>query len=353
MFHRLDQPHRAAELLLHVLLGLVAGAAEQRAIEGVDPQARDPLLVQDDHVVLAHLLDGHVGHHVARVVHREATARLGLEPLDLLDRLHDALERQLQGPRDLRVAPALEILEVLLHDLHRDRVRLRVGGELEQQALLHAARGHPGRIEALDALQRRLHRLRRAAHAARDLPHVGPEVAVLVEVADDGLPDAEQLLVVGAEAELLHQVLGERGVAPPQVLEGQLVALFHRHRRALVAVVVEDRGGEVEREVVGALPIDRRRLLRGLLGHLGGGGRGLGGGRRLRAGGGRGGLRGLGVLDRDLLEERVLLQLLAHDLLELERRELEELDRLLQQRGHDDPLAHALYEFHSENFSPR
>ena len=30
-----------------------------------------------------------------------------------------------------------------------------------------------------------------------------------------------------------------------------------------------------------------------------------------------------------------------------------QLDGLLQQRGHDDPLAHSLDEFHSENFSPR
>ena len=36
-------------------------------------------------------------------------------------------------------------------------------------------------------------------------------------------------------------------------------------------------------------------------------------------------------------------QLLAHHLLQLEGGELEELDRLLQQRGHDDPLAHPLY----------
>ena len=40
----------------------------------------------------------------------------------------------------------------------------------------------------------------------------------------------------------------------------------------------------------------------------------------------------------DLLEERILLELLAHDLLELEGGELQELDRLLEQRRHDDPL---------------
>ena len=57
-------------------------------------------------------------------------------------------------------------------------------------------------------------------------------------------------------------------------------------------------------------------------------------------------LRSIGAFaDSERLKEILLL--------ELEGGELEELDRLLQQRGHDDPLAHALDEFHSENFSPR
>ena len=47
---------------------------------------------------------------------------------------------------------------------------------------------------------------------------------------------------------------------------------------------------------------------------------------------------GLG-LGGHLFEERILEQLLLHDLLQLEGRELQELDRLLEQRGHDDPLA--------------
>jgi hypothetical protein len=49
--------------------------------------------------------------------------------------------------------------------------------------------------------------------------------------------------------------------------------------------------------------------------------------------------RGRLRLGSHLLEERVLEQLLLHDLLQLEGGELQELDRLLEQRCHDDPLA--------------
>jgi len=59
--------------------------------------------------------------------------------------------------------------------------------------------------------------------------------------------------------------------------------------------------------------------------------------RRVRADGRVG--RGLRRVRGDFLQQRVLEQLLVDDLLELERGELQQLDRLLQQRGHDDPLA--------------
>ncbi len=153
-------------------------------------------------------------------------------------------------------------------------------------------------------------------------------------------------------------MLVERGADPAQVLEGQVLSLFHGHRRALVGLV-EDGRGQVEGQLVGALAVHRARLL----GHgLGGGGSGrqLGGprlGRRLGVG-----VHVLGLLGH-FLEERILLELLAHDLLELEGGELQQLDRLLQERRHHHPLSLSKGEahgsggsgraHHSENFSPR
>ena len=95
-------------------------------------------------------------------------------------------------------------------------------------------------------------------------------------------------------------------------------------------MIVEHHRVEVEGQVVGLPLVGRRRLHRRRLQRRGGGGVG----RRRR--GGLGGGLGFG---RHLLEERVLEQLFLYDLLQLERRELQELNRLLEQRGHDDPLA--------------
>ena len=113
------------------------------------------------------------------------------------------------------------------------------------------------------------------------------------------------------------------------VLEGQLLALLLGDQRPLL-VVVEHHRGEVEGQIVGLPLVGRRRLDRGRL-HRRGGRRV---GRRRR-----GGLGAAGGLGGHLLQERILEQLLLHDLLQLERGELQELDGLLEQRRHDDPLA--------------
>ncbi len=118
LLHALDEPDGRAELLLYILLRLVARAAEERAVEGIDAETRDALLVQHHHVVVAELVNGHVGSDIALVRGREAAARLGLETLDLLDGLHDAVQGQLQGAGDVGIAPPLQVLEVLLDDLH-------------------------------------------------------------------------------------------------------------------------------------------------------------------------------------------------------------------------------------------
>ena len=167
--------------------------------------------------------------------------------------------------------------------------------------------------------------------AVGDLRELGTEVPILVEVADDLVADAADDVVLGREAQLLVEVVGERRHRAHDVLERQVVAVLLLDERALL-VVVEHDGREVERQVV-VLPLVTRGLGRGR--RLGGLGhprvrlhRRLATIRRLLA------VRGF----RQLLEERILEQLLLDNLLQLEGRELEELDRLLQQRSHDDPL---------------
>ena len=60
------------------------------------------------------------------------------------------------------------------------------------------------------------------------------------------------------------------------------------------------------------------------------------------------------LVGRGLLEERVLLELLLEELLQLHRGELQEVDRLLQHRRHDEPLRLAEGEagFHGHRRDP-
>ena len=271
----------------------------------------------------------HVRHDVARVPAPEAPAGLGLEAHDLLDRLHHAIERQLQRAGDLRIAAAAQLVEVVLHDLHRDRVRVGIALELDQQALLDRASGHAGRVERLHQREDLLDLFHRRLAALGDLGHLRPQVAVLVEIADDLVADAAHQRILGGEAQLLVEVVGERVDGAHDVLERQLLAILLGDQGALLVVVEHDRG-QVERQVVGLAlgrgggGVDRRRLGRGRRG------------RRLR-GGGR--FRRVVGLGGDFLQQRILQQLLLHDFLQLERGELQQLDGLLQQRRHDDPLA--------------
>src|SRR5439155_23741959 len=82
--HALDQPDGRAKLLHDVRPGLVTRIAQERAVERVDPEPRNTVLVQHDHILVAHIVYDHVGHDVARVAATEAATRLGLEAHALL-----------------------------------------------------------------------------------------------------------------------------------------------------------------------------------------------------------------------------------------------------------------------------
>jgi hypothetical protein len=228
--------------------------------------------------------------------------------------------------------------------------------ELNEQALLDVAGGHAGWVERLHHGQDLLHVLGGRLAALRDLLDLRAQVAVLVEVADDLLADAPHERVVGRIPQLFVEMVGERVDRADHVLERQILAVFLRHQGALL-VIVEHHRRQIERQVVGLALRGRRRrrLAAEWLGRRRGGhvrrGLPIGGVRRLRL---------------HLFEQRVFAQLLLDDFLQLERAELQQLDRLLQQRGHDDPLALSKGEsgFHchrrfscprtySANFSPR
>ena len=71
-----------------------------------------------------------------------------------------------------------------------------------------------------------------------DLLELGAEVAVLVEVADDLGADTPDGAVLGREAQLLVEMVGQRDLSSDDVLERQVLAVLLRDQRALLVVVV-------------------------------------------------------------------------------------------------------------------
>ena len=82
--------------------------------------------------------------------------------------------------------------------------------QLQQQALLQVARGDANRIEALNQLQRLLDPLDRPGPHGRELLDGRHELAVVIEVADDGLADLADLRIVGLHRQLPQQMVRER-----------------------------------------------------------------------------------------------------------------------------------------------
>ena len=360
---RLDEPGGGPHLLLDVAARFGrAVLPEHAAVEGRDAQARQPLLVQRDDVVVAHLVDVDIRRDVACVGVAEVAPRLGLEHRDHFGRLGDLLDRDAQLARQPVEAAALEHGQVVAHDARGERV---VGhtqlAELDEQALGEAAGRHAGRVEVLEAAEHTLHDLDVGPGVGEegDLLELERQEAVLVEASDD--ERAHLLLLVGevGEAELPHQMIGEERPLDQHVLERGAPIVV------VAAAAVPGRAMDVVAVVLGVLlPVDLAdggsrldlgflRLGRVLLGpvlsvdrrHLG---------------------RSLELLVDVLLQHGVLGELLVDQRLQLGARDLQDLDGLPELRRHHQLLGEPLLEddagvlghwllreYYSRNFSPR
>jgi hypothetical protein len=237
----------------------------------------------------------------------------------------------------------------------------------------HSRRSHAGRVEPLDLLQHALGELdadarleghphqRVADGRVVDLAlHGGhAEVAVGIEVPDDEHGHLLLLRRESGESHLPDQVVtevalpGERGLESWEVLVAHV--LVRRGGVALQLVVIEVL---VPVDLVGTLLALHLLCLLGLLGE-----------RRqlLQLGLGGAGPVGTLLLVGTLVEQRVLVDLGADEIDELQPRELQELDGLLQLGRHHQLLRHleVLSELQahgwtsgcrsssSRNFSPR
>ena len=253
---------------------------------------------------------------------------------------------------------------MVLDDAQDQRVADLEDPDLDQQALAEVPRRDARRVELLDLRQGATDQLLFEPGLAGHVLDRGLQVPVVVEVAEDPAARAHLGLVERRDADLPLQVLGQRVPTREGLVDGGPV------------VVARDPGVEpglrVALQVV--LPLDVRDLLGVggarvttlLRGDVTGGGRLVDGGHLVdlglcdRLGGAFGGrlgtlpfrgrsvagpvLRRLGRLGArrlvalGLLEDRVLLQLLLDQRGELLPVQLQQLDRLLQLRRHDELL---------------
>ena len=318
-------PERGAELLLHVrpgLLGVVAALVEHPSVDGADTQLRHAVLVEHGDVLVLDLDDGNVRDHVLRRDRIQPVARLRIEMLQDLEVSLQLGDRHAQAARELRTLMALQELQVVgLPDdgLAGSSLEPEVTN-LQQQALLRIARRHAYRIEGLDEPQHPLDLSGRPRAHRGDLVDRRYEVAVLVQVADDGGPDLAEQIVARAERELPGQVVCQGTRRRQRVLDRRQLLDLPRGPMAVAVVEVVAEEVLVVGVVPGVLPIAGRLGIRIRLVDL------------------RGSIRLLLLLGRNLLEQRVLDYLLGQQVDELQRGHREQLDRLLQRRRQDQLL---------------
>ncbi len=193
-----------------------------------------------------------------------------------------------------------------------------------------------GRVELLEPCEHRLDPRQIAAEKRRYAVERTPEITVLIEQVEQVQRNQLVTLVGKIGSDLLQHVLAQsarprRGLFDPR-------AVVAAEPAVAAAAPVSRFFGEIERPVPlrsrGGMPmlgsvrrqvVDktlRKRRGRGLFG----GGRGVAGGRRLLAG------------PLAPIEKRVLLDFGVDEIVELEVRELQHFDRLLQLRRHHQRL---------------
>ena len=191
-----------------------------------------------------------------------------------------------------------EILEVILEDVRRvdDVLALLQAAELDEETFAQVAGSDSGRIELLDDLEHVEDLIlvgldvspeRQVVDETVDVP---AQVAVFVEAADYEGGDRVLSLVETAEAELLHQALGET------LLDGKCIIL----RPFVFAVVVDAK--LVCRNLVVFVDLGKGNVSWRIVGIV--------------------------ALGRRVVEDRILFQFLADTLFQLLHRQLDKFYRL-------------------------
>src|SRR5215207_9910622 len=261
-----QEVHGRAHLLADEVLRLLRRpvAAEHVLHVAADAQARAAVVGEVDFVHVVDLLDEDLGRDEDRLVGRVAAARVRVELADVLQLFDqsDDLDAHLLG--EVRQLVLLQLRERVVADEPGGQtpVGAAVAGvpahdfQLHQQTLARVARAAADGVELEDELARLRDALGAATGERSHLLVGRVEAAVAVEVADDALADGDEVFGRLRHVELPLQVLGERGRARQELLEGRRVLLVLVLLRLVAGVeVVLELAAEVDllEGVAGAL----------------------------------------------------------------------------------------------------
>src|SRR6266516_6252134 len=323
----LDHPLGAVEALVDELLVLALElflVARDVQVRLGEPQARQPLVVEEHVVAVVDLLDDEVGADVLVVRGGVLQAGFGVELPDFVGGLLHLLGLEAEAFPQLAPAVGLEVVPGLLDQPIRQRVLAFLLFQLQQQALAQVPRAHPWWVERLADAQYRFGVLEGVLgdlHVPFDL--VRMFVEDLIDAADDLLERRLEIAVFPDVAEelLVEKVLARRQVEHLDLLAQVVVEVFGLDRDRLDVLGRFAQVAHAGRRRVGAvveqdlLPI--RLVVSGLL--------------LLRLDLLDGG-RFLLPLGLDELEERVAEQLLLQVLLQVQERHVQQVHGLIEPR---------------------
>ena len=143
-----------------------------------------------------------------------------------------------------------------------DRVSVEVA-QLDQQAFAQIPSSHAGRIEGLDVFENRFDLLHRGAGFGGNLVQRCPQIAIVIQVADDHLADTFLATDQSGEGQLPEEMVLQRSrLGQRLIVGGELIlgsgGIFHVASPTIAVEVVLPPGG---REILGGIGAFRLRLL--------------------------------------------------------------------------------------------
>ncbi len=279
-----------------------------------DVHARHLVVVEHHRVAAVDLLDHDFGKDIRRGVGREHPAGLRFERGDKAGGLVDLFGTDLEGTRNLGELAGTEHREMVADDGCRQRVAFAEPRQLQEQALAEVACRHPDGVEILYDVEQFLDLLDGIPGRGRKFLRGGGEVPVVVDAPDEELADLRAVCVQPRQGQLGHQVLLEgfglgEGVEeelPFRVVVARVARVGLRLLEVLTPLVVEP-GQDLEFLLeVQFLVLVRGRVLAPRFD------------------------LDLHGLERLVFQRGVLFEFLLDKRTQLEKRDLEKLERLAQ-----------------------